>query len=603
MKSFVVILLLALSASVASAQTIQRTFDFGSNGVSVVSDKRLTAVLAAIEAGGIKVPLTQSGEELRAKLKTEFATADRELVAKMEYFIKQYRSRHAGSSEAQLAAPFISMAFTLSDAPRLEEPKRDVELPGELLEVLDFSPLVRQFYRTTIQTSDGPMTVGQRLDGLAGLYQKSGDGLRQSAAVMITDITEYLNTRPQTTFAEQTRVEVKTGKGKPSLSKIEVRERDRSFKIVPELLVGKGTVNFLNFGDQYVVIVPPETDLSVSEARRSFIQFVMDPIVLANGKEIFLKRDGLRALLDEKRRLDPNISPDINIAIAKSVVVAVDVRERAFRKMLRATEEARRNVGRKPLGESVDSKGRKMVQLTEDLYLIDGKFVMPKVDDEIAAELSDAYEGGAVLAFYFSQQFKGLEDSGFDIASSLRDMIAALDPAKESGRLAENADARKRAALERERAKSNASAVLENPVTKRLIAIDELIRGQKYQEAEEALKALLGGEEQSGANARIYYNLGRVKSLSAAAITDVDARNVLLREAKGFFDQVLKTDNGSLDPVLKSLTYVNLARLYEYYDQNEYALKIYEAAIAIGNLPGSGYVEAVQSKERLLKKQ
>ncbi len=35
------------------------------------------------------------------------------------------------------------------------------------------------------------------------------------------------------------------------------------------------------------------------------------------------------------------------------------------------------------------------------------------------------------MAFYFADQLKGTEDSGFDIASSLREMIATLDASKE----------------------------------------------------------------------------------------------------------------------------------------------------------------------------
>ena len=49
-----------------------------------------------------------------------------------------------------------------------------------------------------------------------------------------------------------------------------------------------------------------------------------------------------------------------------------------------------------------------------------------KLADETAVLLSDAYESGAVLAFYFADKLKGMEDSGFDITESVGNMIAAF---------------------------------------------------------------------------------------------------------------------------------------------------------------------------------
>ena len=70
--------------------------------------------------------------------------------------------------------------------------------------------------------------------------------------------------------------------------------------------------------------------------------------------------------------------------------------------------------------------------------------------DETALQLSEDYEKGAVLAFYFADQLKGVEDSGFDIGSSMKEMLAAFDAAKEVDRVAASAPARKRALAARE---------------------------------------------------------------------------------------------------------------------------------------------------------
>jgi hypothetical protein len=141
-------------------------------------------------------------------------------------------------------------------------------------------------------------------------------------------------------------------------------------------------------------------------------------------------------------------------------------------------------------------------------------------------------------------------------------------------------------------------AVFENPVTRRLLEIEEEIKGERFSAAESGLKTLL---EENPAESRVLYSLGRVKSLSAASNEDPDERNELLRESKGFFDEVLRNSQPGVDDALMSLTYVALARIYEYFDQDEYALKIYEAAIRIGDVPGGAFKEAQSARTRLVK--
>jgi tetratricopeptide (TPR) repeat protein len=580
------------------AQSTTKISDLSDYGVKIEPDRRLMVVMMALEAAGLETTLTEKGTQFRQKLKADLQGLNPDLQQKMKFFIDQYKKRHQSYSESELVAPFISMAYALGPVPDLAEPARASDLPGELLEVLDFSPLVRQFYRSVLRNGDQTFTVAQKVDEYYKEYQAIGDAMRSSAIQMVRELTDYLNTRPQLIYAEKVKVE--TQEGKKKLQKTELRERERRFYIVPDLLAQNGTINFRNIGDDYYAIVPPGTEIDESEVRRAYLQFLLDPIILKHATDILTFKDGIRALLDERRKSNPNISPDIILAASRSLVAAVDARQTAFQKMKEATAEARRNVGRKPISEKIDAQGRKVVQLTNELFLIDGRFAMPSAEDEVALKLSEAYEKGAVLAFYFAQSLKGTEDAGFDIASSLRDMILSLDPSKEANRLNEFAEARKRAQALREERRKTALTVVENPVTKSLSEIDTMIKTQKFAEAEAALKKLL---ETNPEDLRIFYNLGRVKSLSAAAITDLEARNEKILEAKVFYENVLRGANDKTDKALISLTYVGLGRLYEYYDQNEYAIRIYEAAIRIGDVKGGAYREAVESRERLLKEQ
>jgi tetratricopeptide (TPR) repeat protein len=580
-------IILIFSASIF-AQNTQTGFDLTNYGVRIEPDRRLMVVLAALEAAGVDTALTEDGAKFRQKLKNDLLGLSPELRQKLVVFIEQYKRRHPKATNEQIIAPFVSMAYSLSPVPDLTDPVRSTDLPGDLLDVLDFAPLVREFYRRAFSA---------KLDEYVKDYQAAGIDLRPSAAEMVGELLDYLHTRPQLTYIERIKTQTKDSKGK-NIERIETRERERRFFIVPEMLAPKGTVNFINVGDSYHAIVPPKTNLGASEVRRAYLQFVVDPLVLNNAKDISTLRDGIKMLLDERRKENPDVSPDVFLAVTRSLVAAADARQIEFEKTQIATAQARRRIDQM---KTVEEKKAVSAELDS---------IKKSLADETALQLSEAYERGAVLSFYFADQLKGLEDSGFDIAGSLRDIILSLDTTKETNRLEQFAEARKRAIVAREVRRKNTGSqefVIENPVTKRLLAIDQLTKAKNYVESEKQLKQLL---EENPTESRIHYALGRVASLSAENIADEEARNQRLLEAKKAYETAIVSANKNPDPVTKkidaallSLSYVALARIYEFYGETEYAIKIYEAAIKVGYVEEGAYNEAVAAKVRLSKQQ
>ncbi len=575
--AFILIFSLSISAQNAG-------FDLAGYGVTIEPDKRLIVVLASLEAAGLETPLTEKGADFRQKLQADLKDLNPELRQKLKTFIDQYKRRHAGASQAEIIAPFISMAYALSPAPDLAEPSRTADLPGDLLEVLDYSPLVREFYRHS--------ALNTKLDDYLKIYQAAGNEMRKSAVQMVGQLLDYLHTKPQLTYFDRIKTESKNAKGKKTLQKTEVRERTRRFFIVPEMLASKGTINFINAGDDYFAIVPPDTDLASSEVRRAYLQFVFDPLVLKNAKDISTFSAGIRALLDERRKENPNISPDIYLTVLRSLVAAADGRQIEFEKTRIATAQARQKIDQM---KTVDEKRAVSAELDAFKKLL---------ADETALSLSEAYEKGAVLAFYFADQLKGAEDSGFDIASSLRDIILSLDTTKEKNRLTQFAEARERALAARAERRKNVGSeqiVIENPATKKLLEIDKVIQAKNYAAAETQLKQLL--QAYPGDSSRIYYALGRTASLSAEGISEPEARKNRLLQAKGFYENVIRSATPDTDKVLLSLSYVAMARIYEFFGDTAYAIKIYEAAIKIGDAASQSYKEATAARERLMKEQ
>ncbi len=580
------VLLLAVvfifSLNAFAQQTAPNGFDLTNYGVKIEPDKRLMVVLASLEAAGLDTPLTADGEKFRGKLKNDLLGMDTELRRKMTVFIDQYKRRHSKATKEELVAPFISMAYTLAPAPDFSDPVRATDLPGDLLEVLDFAPLVREFYRKS---------YSRKIDEYTEDYLAAGDALRPSAREMVGDLLDYLHTKPQLTYIDRIKTQAKASKGKKILEKTEIKERTRRFFIVPEMLAPKETINFRNIGDDYFAIVPPNTDLSQSEARRAYLQFVIDPLVLSNGKDISTVREPIKTLLDARRQENADISPDVFLAVTRSLVAAVDARQIEAEKTAIATEQARQKIDRMKTEAEKKTVSADLAKFKQTLA------------DETVLQLADAYEKGAVLSFYFANQLKGFEDSGFDIAGSLREFILSLDAAKEANRLTQNAETRKRAFAAREERRKNAGSteiVIENPVTKRLLEIDALTKSKNYAESENQLKSLLA---ENPSQPRVYYALGRVASLSAEGITDTEKRNNRLLEAKNYYANALNASKSNPDAALLSLTYVALARIYKYFGEDAYAIQIYDTAIKIGDVADGAYKEAVVERNQLAKNQ
>ena len=607
MRSVVLALFLVLFSTSAFSQAVATGFDLSNYGVKIEPDKRVIVVLAALEVArtenekGESVPvintrLSEHGSKFRDLLKSDLAGINENLRNRISTFVLAHKRRNPSLTDEQLIAPFISMAYTLGPAPDLADPVVTADLPGSLLDVLDFAPLVRDLHRTT--------NIGANLTEYVKTYQVAADTkLRPSARVMVNELLGYLHTRPQLVFLERVKTETpKAGTKKETIQKVVPRERERRFMIVPEMLAPAGFVNFVNVRDDYYVIVSPDTDLANSDVRRAYLQFVVDPLVLSSAKDIETVRPAIKQLLDARRKIDPATSPDVFFTVARSLVAAIDAKQLEHSRVNIATALARQKI----LEAKTDP----------DKLKISGDLEKYKkaMADETVLRLSEDYEKGSILAFYFADQLRGIEQSEFDIAGSMREMILTIDPSKETGRYESLAEARARAKTAREEQKKNAivgPSFVENPVTTKLLEIQNTIKARNYAKAEADLKDLL---EKNPAEPRIYFNIGRLAAISAELIdgnTEAEKQKAKYLDAKTAFENVVRIADArrkepskpQVDPALVSLTYVSLGRIYEFYEQKSYAVALYDAAIKLGPVDGGGHQEAMASKQRLLKDQ
>ena len=187
--------ILALGCGVASSQPVHHrpgaSFEVSEYGVDFQADQRLIVVMAALEAAGFDpLPAGREATGFRAKLRKDLANLDPDLRARMKTFYERNRLP-APATPADQAARYISLALALGSAPPFEAPARDNDMPAGLLEVLDFAPLVQEFYRKS--------GIDEHMVEYVRAYQAEGDRLRAPATELVRSLLTYLHTRPITT--------------------------------------------------------------------------------------------------------------------------------------------------------------------------------------------------------------------------------------------------------------------------------------------------------------------------------------------------------------------------------------------------------------------
>ena len=234
-----------------AAQRQPTSFDLATYGVSISVEPRLIIMMTALEAAGFEAtPASAEPSVFRTQIRKDLASLDPDLRARLRTFYERNKLP-APATPADQAARYVSLALALGPPPLLEAPERSEQLPGSLLEVLDFAPLVREFYRRS--------GMEERMVAYTRAYQAEGDRLRQPTADMVQSVLSYLHTRPITVSIERVPVKAPSTKKKNEQRAYTTREHERYFFIVPDLLGVPGAINFRVIADDYYAVVPEGT--------------------------------------------------------------------------------------------------------------------------------------------------------------------------------------------------------------------------------------------------------------------------------------------------------------------------------------------------------
>jgi hypothetical protein len=563
-------------------------FELADYGVSFQADPRLITMMAALEAAGFDAQPARAPSEFRLKVRKDLANLDPDLRERMKTFYERNRLP-APATPADQAARYVSLALALSPPPDLTAPERSDDLPAGLLGVLDFAPLLREFYRRS--------GIDEHLVTYVRAYQAEGDRIRQPTAEMLRGVLTYLHTRPITTTFE--RIEVKapsSNKNKNKQTKTySTRQKDRRFLILPDLLGPRGAINFRVIADDYYAIVPEGTDPTSSELRRAYLQYVIDALVLRFNKEIAARRDDIRKLLDVREKAGSQVSADVFLTVGRSLVAAADARYDEMRRLALLAQS-----GRARLNAAKDDATRTSIVKEVQAQIV-------AIQDDTVARLADEYEKGAALTFFFSDQLKGIETAGFDISNFFPDMLASFDPAREEKRPAEYAEARQRSIAAREARIAARKAELEtasnetkNPreaaLVRELSAVEDTLRSRNYIDAETRLKEML---RDFPGEPRIFFALGQTASLAAMDATDDPIKIERLNRALGQYRLAIQASSPESDKAILSRAHEAMGRINAFLDNKDEALKEFDEVIKLGEVSGGAYQQAVEGKKRL----
>jgi len=564
-------------------------FELSEYGVSLQPDARLIIVMAALDAAGFDPTLPgREPSAFRRLVRKDQANLDAGLRERLKAFF-DHNKLPEPSTPADQSARYVSLAYALGAPPFLDAPDRSDDLPGGVLAVLDFAPLVREFYKRS--------GIDERLSSYMRAYQTEGDRLRQPAAEMVRSILSYLHTRPITTTNERVRIKSPEKKKSSSVT-YSTRVHDRRFYIVPDLLAAPGTINFRVIADDYYAIVPEGTDPTSSEIRRGYLQFVLDPLVLKFNKDISAQRDQIKLLIDARAKEGATVSPDVFIVISRSLVAAADARYEESNRLAAVT-----NIQRARLQQAKDEPTRQTVARQSEAR-------RAAIADETIARLAEEYENGAVLDFFFADRLRDFQGSGFDIANFFAEMIAGIDPAREGKRLTEVNTVRGRALAARKahpryslwlidpeaEAREAVNASTNSALVKSLSEVEKLLQTRNYEAAEARLKMLV---LEYPREPRLFFTMAQTASLWARDTTDDELQAQRLNRAVGNYRMAVAAAAPDTDKVLLSRAHEAMGRILAFLDNKDEAMKEFEAAIKIGEVTGGAYRDALEGKRKL----
>jgi tetratricopeptide (TPR) repeat protein len=538
----------------------------------VESDIRTLVVMAAVNMAGFDAETAgQPISPARTQLRKDLAAMDPELKARLAAYYKSHR--RPGVEETADVLRYEALSLVMDQAPDFVI-YQVAALPDDLRPLADFAPLVKEFFaKSGIRQVLGKYV--RSADSYAALYRRPVGGA-------IFSTLNYFHTSPDTIISVESHVlDPKTGAQVSS-----VRSRTRYVFVIMDPLGPFGASMVRNdilnkrddksrrkVGDDYIVVIGPSRVAITDGLRELLIRFAIDPMLERHLKTSTEYKDQISKLVASVSGSEREYQSSVYLVMRESLAAAAEARMRR-----------------------IWSGGP-------------GQYS----EDDAVFDLAAAYKHGAVLSFHFYDSLRGYEKVGIGFEDFLDQMLATTDFGLEAGRPKEFAPIVARVTEARAHmahpvagatGPEAGSAPDRDPeITEKVLLSDNLIRQRHFAEARPYLEAILAAQPN---NARAIYGMAQVvNEMQSAAESDpkadendkIQAQHDRLEQATKLYQRAIELASPQTERWLIQWSHVFLGRIMDFQDFRADALDEYGKAIALGDLPGGAYKEAMDGKE------
>ena len=566
------------NTQVAPAQTGAGFIVPADANVRIAPDIRTFVVMAALNMAGFDYET--GGQALspgRAELRKDLAKLDPQVKQKLAAFYAAHRRE--GVDETADAARYAALSVMMTEPPGFTVyQSTDRPLPADLQPLLDFVPLVREFY-----VKSGIRELVPKYMAVGGTYAAA---LRNPVGMVVYDVLDYFHTRPETVINMRPLV-IKTGEadGKREKSTVITRTRTRQVFVIPDPLAPIDTSivrgDILNqkedllarrVGDDYIVIVGPSRTANADAVRQAVIRFVIDPMVERHLKTSLEYKEPISKLVAAVPTAAKEYANSVYLVIRESLAQATEARLRRI--------------------NAIATRG----SYSEDNAVFD---------------LAQAYLRGAVLSFHFYDSLAGFEKVGIGMEDFFDHMVANTRFDRETARASEFESIVARVSARRSKSprtnsggEGAAAEALIGAMGTKILKSDDLIRQKRFAEARSLLDEVLTAEPN---NARALYGMAQVATQTASAAeldpkVDENDRIQLqhdrLERAIKLYRRAIENASKDSERWLIQWSHVFLGRLFDFQEFRADAIAEYEKAIQMGDFANGAYKEALEGKQR-----
>jgi tetratricopeptide (TPR) repeat protein len=259
--------------------------------IRLVNDRRLFAVMAALNVAGFDAVTAQGMSEVRRSVRSDLASVDPDLASRLKLFYEEhlYQVR-----DAQPQVRYTSLALLLTPPPEFELSVKEEEMPLDAWQVRDFRKLVRELYLKA---------------ELEKLWLKYEEDYRRELASYEPVLKEVIET---------------------ALKYFRIPPRivlDREIVLIPDLLDIKDIVNARNLERIYYIVVGPSDSArnNYRQLEHEYLHFLVDPLVRKFGFSLLASEK----LLDTAQK-QPHIRSDYQnrllLVATESLIEALQLR-------------------------------------------------------------------------------------------------------------------------------------------------------------------------------------------------------------------------------------------------------------------------------------